>query len=152
MCSVFTFVQYRITKTPGFFFVIYFTLYEVCIARVSRIVSAWVSYISIIEIVLNTYSTFKWLIFILYNRAKSLHFLYIRIYPLPNVKMLDLSKLVALADDKVECDKKKIEICDRKGKNIVGKGENAGHQHFLLFPQCFQKLSSTGSLKVGNVW
>ena len=23
-------------------------------------------------------------------------------------------------------------------KNIVGKGENAGNQHFLLFPQCFQ--------------
>ena len=23
--------------------------------------------------------------------------------------------------------------------NIVGKGENAGHQHFLVFPQCFQK-------------
>ena len=22
-------------------------------------------------------------------------------------------------------------------KNTVGKGENAGHQHFLLFPQCF---------------
>ena len=22
-------------------------------------------------------------------------------------------------------------------KNIVGKGENAGDQHFLLFPQCF---------------
>ena len=22
------------------------------------------------------------------------------------------------------------------GKNIVGKGENAGNQHFLLFPQC----------------
>ena len=22
-------------------------------------------------------------------------------------------------------------------ENIVGKGENAGHQHFLLFPQCF---------------
>ena len=21
--------------------------------------------------------------------------------------------------------------------NIVGKGENAGNQHFLLFPQCF---------------
>ena len=21
--------------------------------------------------------------------------------------------------------------------NIVGKGENAGHQHFLLLPQCF---------------
>ena len=23
-------------------------------------------------------------------------------------------------------------------KNIVGKGENAGSQHFLLFPQCLQ--------------
>ena len=26
-------------------------------------------------------------------------------------------------------------------ENIVGKGENAGYQHFLLFPQCFQKFS-----------
>ena len=24
-------------------------------------------------------------------------------------------------------------------ENIVVKGENAGYQHFLLFPQCFQK-------------
>ena len=24
-------------------------------------------------------------------------------------------------------------------EDIVGKGENAGYQHFLLFPQCFQK-------------
>ena len=23
-------------------------------------------------------------------------------------------------------------------ENIVGKGENAGYQHFLIFPQCFQ--------------
>ena len=23
-------------------------------------------------------------------------------------------------------------------ENIEGKGENAGNQHFLLFPQCFQ--------------
>ena len=22
-------------------------------------------------------------------------------------------------------------------ENMVGKGENAGNQHFLLFPQCF---------------
>ena len=33
-------------------------------------------------------------------------------------------------------------------KNIVGKGQNAGYQHFLLFPQCLQKESSLGSLKV----
>ena len=34
-----------------------------------------------------------------------------------------------------------------KDENIVGKGENAGHQHFLLFQKCFQKLSSSGSYK-----
>ena len=26
-----------------------------------------------------------------------------------------------------------------KVENIVRRGENAGHQHFLLFPQCFEK-------------
>ena len=33
-----------------------------------------------------------------------------------------------------------IFIFDRV-ENIVGKGENAGYQHFLLFPQCFQTNS-----------
>ena len=33
-------------------------------------------------------------------------------------------------------------------ENIVGKGENDGYQHFLLFPQCFQKSIYSGSLKV----
>ena len=28
-------------------------------------------------------------------------------------------------------------------ENIVGKGENAGYQYFLHFPQCFQKPSSS---------
>ena len=36
-------------------------------------------------------------------------------------------------------------------ENIVGKEENAGNQHFLLFSQCFQKSSSPRSLKVGIV-
>ena len=27
-------------------------------------------------------------------------------------------------------------------ENIVGKGENAGYQHFPLFPQCFKNLLS----------
>ena len=27
------------------------------------------------------------------------------------------------------------------GEKIVRKGEIAGYQHFLLFPQCFQKAS-----------
>ena len=33
-------------------------------------------------------------------------------------------------------------------ENIVGKGENAGYQHFLLFPQCLQKASYPCSLKI----
>ena len=33
-----------------------------------------------------------------------------------------------------------ISVFDRV-ENNVGKGENAGYQHFLLFPQCFQKVS-----------
>ena len=33
-----------------------------------------------------------------------------------------------------------ISVFDRV-ENIVGKGENAGYQHFLLFLQCFQKAS-----------
>ena len=33
----------------------------------------------------------------------------------------------------------------------MGKGENAGYQHFLLFPQYFQKASFSGLLKVGIV-
>ena len=37
-------------------------------------------------------------------------------------------------------------------ENIVGKRENAGYQHFLLFPQCFQNASISGSLKVRTVW
>ena len=33
-------------------------------------------------------------------------------------------------------------------ENIAGIGDNAGVQHFLLSPQCFQKSSLTWSLKV----
>ena len=33
-------------------------------------------------------------------------------------------------------------------ESTVGKGENAGYQHFLLFPHGFLKASITGSLKV----
>ena len=44
-----------------------------------------------------------------------------------------------------------IFVLDRV-ENIVGKGENANFQHFLLFSQCFQKLFYTGLLKIGIVW
>ena len=32
-----------------------------------------------------------------------------------------------------------IESVFHRVENNVGKGENAGYQHFLLFPHCFQK-------------
>ena len=35
-------------------------------------------------------------------------------------------------------------------ENIVGIGENAGYQHFLLFPQCFQKASFLESYNIEN--
>ena len=45
----------------------------------------------------------------------------------------------------------KIEICFGT-ENIVGKGENASYQHFLLYQQCFQKTSYSGLLNVVIVW
>ena len=52
---------------------------------------------------------------------------------------LDL-KLKALAVDKSNAAKMMISLYDRS-KNTVEKEENAGFQHFLHFPQCFQKAS-----------
>ena len=37
-------------------------------------------------------------------------------------------------------------------ENIVRKGENAGHQHFLFFPQCFEKTSFPDTSKGAIVW
>ena len=34
-----------------------------------------------------------------------------------------------------------VEFIFVRVENIVGKGENAGYQHFLLFPQCLQKAA-----------
>ena len=61
-----------------------------------------------------------------------------KINPLPDDKILDLPKLKALADDKSNVTQTIKGVFHRK-ENIVGKEENAGYQHFLLFPQCSQK-------------
>ena len=50
------------------------------------------------------------------------------------VKILTLFKLKALADDKFNLDQMAQFFFD-KIELLVGKGENAGYQHFLLFPQ-----------------
>ena len=68
---------------------------------------------------------------------------------LPNNKILDLSKLKT--DDKIKM-AQKLKIFYGGGEHTVGKGENAGYQHFLLFLPCFQKVLFAGSLKVGIVW
>ena len=57
----------------------------------------------------------------------------------------------AFADNKIKVLKMMIFFFDRV-ENIVGKGENAGYRHVLLFPQCFQRAFYPESLKVGIVW
>ena len=59
---------------------------------------------------------------------------------LPNNKILDVSKLKASADEKTNVTEK-LRFALGKVENIVGKREKAGHQHFLLFSQCFQKAT-----------
>ena len=63
----------------------------------------------------------------------------------PNNIILDSSKLKVFADYKINVMKKFVL---GKVKNIMEKGQNVGYQHFLLFPQCFQKASFSRSLKI----
>ena len=51
--------------------------------------------------------------------------------------ILVVSKLKAFANHKYNINPN-IKFVFHRVENIVGQGENAGHQHFLLFPQCFQ--------------
>ena len=51
--------------------------------------------------------------------------------PLSNDKIVDLAKLKAFADDKFHV-AEMIIFLSEKTENIVGKGENASNQHFLL--------------------
>ena len=57
---------------------------------------------------------------------------------LPSLKISDRSIPKALVDlaDKINVTEK-LKIISGKIENIVCKGENAGNQHFLIFPQCF---------------
>ena len=55
---------------------------------------------------------------------------------LPKDKVVDQSKLKALADNKMNV-ARKLKFVLRRVENIVGKGANAGYQHFLIFLQCF---------------
>ena len=66
--------------------------------------------------------------------------------PLPKNKILHWSKFTAFADEKNNV-VKNLKFVLGRVENIVGKEENAGCQHFLLFA-LFQKASFTRSLKL----
>ena len=70
---------------------------------------------------------------------------------LPKDKILDVTKLKRYADWKLNLAKMIIPPFDRV-ENTVGKGENAGCQHFLLFPKSFPDILSLESSEVGIVW
>ena len=57
---------------------------------------------------------------------------------LPNDKIVDWFKLKAFADDKIDVNKK-LKFGMGGVENIVGKGENAGYQHFSPFPTMSSK-------------
>ena len=63
-----------------------------------------------------------------------------------NNKIVDLSKLKAFAEDKINVIEK-LKFVFRWVENIVGTGEYAGYKHFLLFPQGCLKSSRSWSLK-----
>ena len=70
---------------------------------------------------------------------------------LPNNKILNWSKLKAFVDDKIRVNEK-LKFGLGRVENIVGIGDSAGYQHFLLFPQWFRKAAFSRLLKVGIVW
>ena len=62
---------------------------------------------------------------------------------IPHDKIFDWSILKAFADDKINVNDK-FTFGVGRVENIVGKAENGGYQHFLLFKQCFQKAFFQG--------
>ena len=74
-----------------------------------------------------------------------------RFKPLSNDKKLDCSKFKVPADDKIK-GTQKSKFVSGCTENILGKLENVGNRHVLLFPKCFQTPSSSGSLKLRTVW
>ena len=71
--------------------------------------------------------------------------------PLPDNKCLDSSKLKEFADDNFKFDEYGRKL-SKKVENIVGKGEIAHNEQFLLFPQCFQKACFPKASKGVTVW
>ena len=61
-------------------------------------------------------------------------------------KILSSTKLKAFAHNKFNVAQMTTLVSDRE-ENIVGKGETAGYQQFLLFPTMFSKAFSCKAVK-----
>ena len=70
--------------------------------------------------------------------------------PITRRQILDSSKLKEFAADSFTFDENGSKLSKRV-ENIVGKGEIARYEQFLLFPQCFQKVCFPGASK-GVIW
>ena len=70
--------------------------------------------------------------------------MFTQINPLPDLPVLVFSNSAANKDMKYG--QMGIQLSDGV-ENIVGKGEIARIEQFLLFPQCFQKLSVVDAFK-----
>ena len=78
---------------------------------------------------------------------KSILYCTTQTFNLSNDTILDWSQFKAYAYKKPKV-AQNLNFINGTVENIMGKGENAGNQHFLLFPQCFQKAFLLGSMKV----
>ena len=73
------------------------------------------------------------------------------VYPLPDDKKLESSKLKEFADGNFKLDENGSKLSKRV-ENTVGKGEIARYEQFLLFPQCFRKACFPEGSKGVIVW
>ena len=71
--------------------------------------------------------------------------------PITRRQILDSSKLKVLADNNLKFERNSRKLF-QPIENMVGKGEIARYEQFLLFPQCFQKVCFPGVSKGVIVW
>ena len=71
--------------------------------------------------------------------------------PITRRQISDSSKLREFADDNFKFDENGSKL-SKQVENTLGKGEIAHNEHFLLFPQCFQKACFPGASKGVVVW
>ena len=81
----------------------------------------------------------------------ALHHIHLTYYFLLNDKILDMTKLKAFADDKINVAKMMISVVNRV-EHYEKRRKMLVTSIFSFSPQCFQRASFLGSLKVWIVW